>query len=389
MNWDELSRASLDDIVGWAGDQPWGRAMADCRQDAGWHSEGDVWTHTQMVCAQLRQLEEWATLTRHEQLVLTFTALLHDSGKPLTSQVDPATGRITSSKHALKGEHLARAVLRDLGCDPATREEITRMVRFHGRPAFLLEKLEPAHEVVSLSWLLSNKLIYLFALADTQGRQTAEMSRPEENLHLWRLVAEENGCFERPYRFANDHARFLFFRTREPNLHYVPFEDYRCTVTMMSGLPGTGKDTWLAANRPDLPVVSLDEVRCELDIEATDDQGGVIQVARERCREQLRSAWSFAFNATNLLRSTRQRWIDLFADYGARIEVVYVDPPLSVILDQNKRRERPVPENVIRELAAKCEPPTLTEAHGLTIVCEGADAEMRKAGEREASTWPS
>jgi predicted kinase len=31
---------------------------------------------------------------------------------------------------------------------------------------------------------------------------------------------------------------------------------------------------------------------------------------------------SFAFNATNLLRQTRRRWIDLFADYEARIEVV-------------------------------------------------------------------
>ena len=212
MNWDELSRASLDDIVAWAGDQPWCRAMADCRQDAGWHSEGDVWTHTKMVCAQLPRLDDWAALTPHERTVLIFTALFHDSGKPLTSQVDPDTGRITSPKHALKGEHLARSVLRDLGCDLATREEIARLVRFHGRPAFLLEKPDPAHEVVSLSWLVSNKLLYLFALADTRGRTTAEMGRPEENLHLWRLVAEENGCFDRPYPFANDHARFLFYR---------------------------------------------------------------------------------------------------------------------------------------------------------------------------------
>jgi predicted kinase len=276
-------------------------------------------------------------------------------------------GRITSPKHAVKGEHLARSVLRDLGCDLATREEVARLVRFHGRPAFLVEKPDPDHEVVSLSWLVCNKLLYLLALADTRGRTTKDMGRPEENLHLWKLVASENDCFERPFPFANDHARFLFYRQREPNRYYVPFEDYRCTVTMMSGLPGSGKDTWLTAHRPERLVVSLDGVRDELDIEATDDQGEVIQEARERCRELLRSGRSFAFSATNLLRSTRQRWIDLFAAYGARIETVYIEPPMAVILSQNKRREHPVPERVIRELAARCEPPTLTEAHGLTL----------------------
>ena len=348
--------------------------MAACVQDAGWHAEGDVWTHTKMVCDQLPELEGWSSLSPHERTLLTFTAVFHDSGKPLTTQVDPETGRVTSPKHAVKGEHLARSILRDLGCDLATREEVARLVRFHGRPPFLLEKPDPAHEVVSLSWLVSNRLLYLFALADTRGRKTAEMSRPEENLQFWKLVAEENGCFDRPYPFANDQARFLFYRQTQPNLHYVPFEDYRCTVTMMSGLPGSGKDTWLATNRPELPIVSLDGVRGELEIDPTDDQGEVVQVARERCREFLRSGRSFAFNATNLLRLTRRRWIDLFADYQARIEIVYVEPPMEVILSQNKRRERPVPEKVIRGLAARCEPPTIAEAHGLRLVTVGADS---------------
>ena len=93
-----------------------------------------------------------------------------------------------------------------------------------------------------------------------------------------------------------------------------------------------------------------------------------IQLARERCRELLRSGQPFAFSATNLLRQTRQRWLDLFADYGSRIEIVYIEPSLPVILAQNKRRERAVPENVIRELADKCEPPTWAKAHRLIIV---------------------
>jgi predicted kinase len=370
MTWIELAKAPLDEIVAWANDQPWCRAMADCQQDAGWHAEGDVWTHTKMVCAQLPKLAEWPALTPHERTVLIFTALFHDSAKPLTSQVDPTTGRVTSPKHAIKGEHLARSVLRDLGCDLAVREEIARMVRFHGRPAFLLERSNLPKEVVSLSWSVSNKLLYLFALADTRGRNTAEMGRPEENLHYWKMLAEEHDCFDKPYQFGNDQARFQFYRQKEPNLHYVPHEDYRCTVTMMSGLPGSGKDTWLTAHRGDLLAVSLDDVRDELGVEATDNQGQVAQLARERCRELLRARTSFAFNATNLLRQTRQRWIDLFADYSARIEMVYVEPALSVILDQNKRRKRSVPEDVIEALANKVEPPTWAETHGL-IVSDG------------------
>lgn len=184
------------------------------------------------------------------------------------------------------------------------------------------------------------------------------------------MVAEENNCFMQPYCFANDHARFRYFRKTDSNLSFVPHEAYRCMVTMMSGLPGSGKDTWLRGNRPDLPVVSLDGIRIELEVDATDEQGEVIQLARERCRELLRTHTSFAFNATSLLRQTRQRWIDLFTDYGARIEIVYVEPPLSRIFRQNRDRGRMVPEVVIQQLAAKCEPPTWAEAHHLMLCAE-------------------
>jgi predicted kinase len=57
--------------------------------------------------------------------------------------------------------------------------------------------------------------------------------------------------------------------------------------------------------------VSLDDIRGELDVDPTDNQGEVVQLARERYREFLRSKTSFAFNATNILKLTRGRWIDL------------------------------------------------------------------------------
>jgi putative nucleotidyltransferase with HDIG domain len=367
QTWTDILRASNPEILLWAAKTPWARAMAACQQDAQWHAEGDVWTHTKMVCAELERLPEWPAMERVEQLKLLFAGLFHDSGKPATTIVEPETGRTRSPKHALIGTEIARRILRELGCDLTTREEIVSLVRYHGRPPYLLEKEKPEREVISLSWLTSNRLLYLFALADTRGRDSTNSARPEENLHLWKLVADEHDCFEQPYKFANNHARFLFYREQLSSLHYTPHESYRCTVTLMSGLPGAGKDTWLARHCPKLPVVSLDAVRSELDVDATDNQGEVIQRAREQCREHLRAGLNFAFNATNTSRLTRQRWIDLFADYSARIEIVYIEPPLHTLFEQNKKRPSPVPEGVIKRLIEKLEPPTLAEAHAVTF----------------------
>jgi putative nucleotidyltransferase with HDIG domain len=365
--WADISGATNAGIMAWAESQAWVGAMAACSQDAQWHAEGDVWTHTKMVCAELERLAEWNALDRPAQIKLLLTGLFHDSGKPATTALDPESGRTRSPKHALVGTEIARRVLRELGCPLVQREEIAALVRYHGRPPYLLKQLKPDLEVISLSWLLNNHLLYLFALADTRGREAKEMTRPEENLHLWKLVAEENRCLDQPYPFANDQARFLFYREKLSSLHYVPHEDYRCTATLMSGLPGAGKDTWLAANAADRPVVALDAVREELEVAATDNQGEVIQAASEQCRVHLRAGRNFALNATNITRQMRQRWIGLFADYQARIEMVYLEPPLATLFTQNKRRLHPVPEKVILRLIDRLEPPTVTECHHLIL----------------------
>lgn len=367
--WADMLKARDADILRWAAEQPWAGPMRACMQDAEWHAEGDVWTHTGMVFEQVIKLDVYGDLSRIEQVVLLFVALLHDAGKPATTVIDPETGRTRSPRHSIVGAALAREVLRGLGCDLATREHIVNLVRYHGRPPYLLEaRSDPEREVIRLSWLLSNRLLYLFALADTRGRRTADMGRAEDTLHLWRDTAVEHGCFTQGYAFANDQARFQFYRDELSSLHYTPHEDYRCTVTLMSGLPGAGKDTWLARERPGLPVVSLDAVREELDMDATDNQGRVIQEAREQCREHLRVHRDFAFNATSVTAQLRKRWIDLFADYGARVEIVYLEPSMATLLKQNKERQASVPEKVIRRLIEKVEVPTLAEAHTVTLV---------------------
>ncbi len=67
------------------------------------------------------------------------------------------------------------------------------------------------------------------------------------------------------------------------------------------------------------------------------------------------------------MRATRQRWINLFADYNVRIELVYLEQLISQLQAQNRQRREPVPRRVLERLLGKLEPPTITEAHALTV----------------------
>ena len=138
-----------------------------------------------------------------------------------------------------------------------------------------------------------------------------------------------------------------------------------CEVVLLSGLPGAGKDTWVAAHRADWPVVSLDGIRRELRISPSADQGAVAHEAWSRARDLLRHRVSFIWNATNVTRALRAQLIALFAAYHARISIVYLDAPYDTLLARNRIRPHPVPEAVIDRLARRLEVPDATEAHAV------------------------
>ena len=208
MNWQRLRDESIAGVLDWAEAEPWAKRMAACAQDAEWHAEGDVWTHTKLVCAQLPLLEQWPELSDQDRTVLVFTALFHDSAKPLTTQVDPESGRVTTPKHAIKGEMLARQVLRELGCDLASREEISRMVRYHGRPVFLLERPEPVSVLALLPDRPPRRLDW--------RRERLEVARaegPERLEPAWWDPAEAGTPARDYYRLeARDGRRLWVFR---------------------------------------------------------------------------------------------------------------------------------------------------------------------------------
>src|SRR5439155_2376349 len=129
-----------------------------------------------------------------------------------------------------------------------------------------------------------------------------------------------------------------------------------------------GKDRWIRDHLGGWPVVSLDQLRVELEVDPAGPQGAVVQRARELAREHLRRGRSFVWNATNLSRQVRGECLRLLAAYNARIRIVYVEASAEWLLVQNRQRAARVPLAVIERLLDRWEVPDLTEAHEVACV---------------------
>jgi predicted kinase len=354
---------------------PWLHDLAGTPQDPHYHAEGDVLAHTRMVAEALVALPAWRALAPTTHAALFAAALLHDIAKPICTEID-GQGRISSPRHARKGEQLARTRLwRDAPqyggiCWPY-REQVAKLVRHHGLPLWFLDKADPARAVVAASQVVRLDHAALLAEADVRGRSCADQRELLERIDLFRQYCSELNCLTQPRGFASAHSRFAYFRNPDATLRYDAYDDTRFEVIVLCGLPAAGKDTWARQHASHLPVIALDAMRAELDVAPTERPGQVARAAKRRARELLQQQQPFVWNATNITRLLRRQLVDFFAAYGARVRLVYVDAPLDVILRRNRARPDPVPEKTIARMLEKFELPDLTEAHYVDFVWSG------------------
>lgn len=342
-------------------------ALDTCPQDPIHHAEGDVGTHTRMVVEALLGDTNWRGLPETDRANLFWAAVLHDVGKPAVTRHED-DGRISSRAHSRVGAFIARELLWHAGSPFAWREALCGIVAHHQLPFWLIERPDPKRMAIETSWRCRPDHLCLHARADAIGRICQDQQAILENVNLAALTFQESDCWDHPFAFTNDESRVAFFEIEGRDPHYAAHETFPCTVTVMSGLPGSGKDTWISKHRPKHPMVSLDLIRDELGIMATDNQGKVIQAAHERAREHLRAGRDFVWNATNTTRLNRSRVLRLLRDYGARIEIVYLESDPDQLRRQNRNRPDAVPDAVIDHLAKKLEPPQICEAHRVEVV---------------------
>jgi putative nucleotidyltransferase with HDIG domain len=344
-------------------------ALASCEQNPIYHAEGNVWIHTQLVCEALVSLTDWQAMDVTDRSILFAAALFHDIAKPMATQVTD-DGNINAKGHVNLGVKMVRQLLQDLHTPFAIREAIMAIVKYGSLPLWFWDKSHPLRSIIQASQLVRCDWLALMAEADVKGRICEDRQKLLETIEFFKEFCQEHNCLDKSYPFASAHSRFIYFHKENADPTYAAFDDTRSEVILMCGLPGTGKDYWIEHTHPDLPVVSLDKLRIEMGILPTDEQGTIVNAGRDLAKGYLQSETPFIWNATNIIKPIRSGLIRLFAGYGARIRIVYLEVPIDRVLQQNRDRQAQVPTTVIHRYRDRLEIPDITESHQVDYFVE-------------------
>ncbi len=141
-------------------------------------------------------------------------------------------------------------------------------------------------------------------------------------------------------------------------------------VVLAIGLPGSGKSSWF--KRHNVVPLSSDMVRSLLfdDVREQRFQDLVFSNLRSMLKARLIAKRPMNYvDATNLTPQERQHWIKLAKDYDYEVHAVFFNVPLEVCIERHQRRDRVVPEDIMRRMAAKLKPPSFDEGFAkITVV---------------------
>ena len=342
------------------------RALETTPQSPRYHAEGNVGLHTRMVLDALLDADHFQAATGARRETLFLAALLHDISKPETTVVDPITGEIGQPGHSRRGAVDVRALRWRAGVPFDIREAVCRIVAAHQVPFFAFDSRRgesPEFIARRLSWGLDVSDLVCVARADMRGRVCVDQQARLDDIALFEQLAREDGCWDGPRAAASAHTRLTYARGAAIHLDTPLHQPPGSQVTVLSGLPASGKDTWVARHAADLDVVSFDDAKAELGLKHGENDGLAAHRAVDKAKALLRRHAPFVWNATHLSEQMRAKTLDLLFAYDANVRLVYLEVPSETLFRRNATRETTLRQKDLERMLHRWELPLPWEAH--------------------------
>jgi predicted kinase len=123
---------------------------------------------------------------------------------------------------------------------------------------------------------------------------------------------------------------------------------------MLIGLPASGKSTYAItlAKKENALIYSSDNLRMELynDINNQDNNAEIFKILHSRIKEALRLGKNVIFDATNLNYKKRKAFLDELKKINCVKDCYLIATPYEKCVEQNSKRDRKVPEHVIKRM---------------------------------------
>lgn len=397
---------ALDECTEMLGDLlPWLNDFKSTPQDPQWHSEGNVYIHTDMVLEECYQLlkNDAAHLSDEYRQALILAALLHDIAKPVSTMEREIKGivRVVSPKHESKGRSYLAHKLPKTNLSENVIQLVLDLVGEHHQPKFLVIKNAPSSAYYRLARQVPLELLYFLEVADMRGRICADRVKQLEVMEEFKMFAQEYGLWRclQPYALLAQPLNTQLEELSKPEQDYVllnaiyEFEQNHIFqleealgktfehrgqyshLVVLYGPSGSGKSSWIARHLPDYELVSLDKFREQLNGKRSSQKnaGQVLQAAKEALRVSLRNKNNVVWDATSLRKDFRDAVIGLALDYHALVSLVVFRQDEQQLSAKNANRTHPVSPEVLEKQLSSAQWPTLAEAHHYSVIGREGD----------------
>ena len=368
-------------------------------QDDIWHAEGNVAIHTDMVLTELYKVlkNEASHITGERRQALVLGTLLHDIAKPLTTRrkVLNEKERVVAPRHEEQGRSYLALRLCELPLSHTCIDSVLGLVGYHHLPKLLVIKNQDKSEYLRLAGNADTELLYWLEVADMRGRICPDLEAQLTYLQEYRMFCEEYGIWGSAdiyglispaiqvkqcsvsQTYLNNLAVDQILRREitipeEAIAKTYAHAEHHSNFVIMCGISGSGKSHWIKNNLADFTLISLDEIREEIN-GSRDDQksrGQVLHIAKDRLKVCLAKKQNVAWDATNLRKDFRDTLCTLGRNYHALITLVAFQQPITSIRKGNANRQHAIPEDILDKQISNFQWPEFGEAHRMIVVGE-------------------